>query len=316
MSQSFWYRILALALAAACVALVVVAIFTGDVSRWQDSAWTDIEDMSLSSLFWPNGQMGQGATVVKRYACVQCGSMIDWGSYGCPLCGWRRVGLLNRAALSGAPTGTLVAGMEVNAATVAMPSASAALLPSPREQNAAGKEFIEGHWLGIEVIPPAPELATEYRIPKGENGVLVDEITLEGAESGILAGDMIHSIDGRPTSDLRAFFLATQHVQEAERADVGISRRGSKMTFVVKARNTKIVGFAQMEAAQPIKPGAISPHRSRGRPCTDCHIIMQSGGQLPTDAGDILPSPPPIAMDAVAAHGGRGKCSSCHVIIR
>jgi hypothetical protein len=198
---------------------------------------------------------------------------------------------------------------------VPTPTASAALLPSPREQNAAGKEFIEGHWLGIEVIPLAPELAAEYRIPKGESGVLVDEITLEGAESGILAGDMIHSIDGRPTSDLRAFFLATQHVQEAERADVGISRRGSKMSFVVKARNTKIVGFAQMEAAQPIMPGAISPHRSRGRACTDCHIIMQSGGQLPTDAGDILPSPPPIAADAKAPHRDRGRCSSCHVIV-
>ncbi len=298
------------------MALVVVATFTGGVSRWPDSAWTDIEDMSLSSLFWGNGQMGEGTTVVKRYACVQCGSMIDWGSDGCLLCGWRRGGLLNRVALSGGPTGTLIAGTEVNAATVPMPSVSTAMLPSPREQNAAGKEFIEGHWLGIEVIPLAPELATEYRIPKGESGVLVDEITLEGAESGVLAGDMIHSIDGRPTSDLRAFFLATQHVQGAERADVGISRRGSNMTFVVKARNTKIVGFAQMEAAQPIKPGAISPHRSRGRPCTDCHIIMQSGGQLPTDAGDILPSPPPIVVGAVARHGDRGKCSSCHVILR
>ncbi len=191
-----------------------------------------------------------------------------------------------------------------------------ALLPSPREQNAAGKEFIEGHWLGLEVITLVPELATEYRLPKGENGVLVDEITLEAAESGILAGDMVQSIEGRPTPDLRAFLVATQHVNEKERAEMGVSRRGSKMTFVVEARNTRTLGFAQMEAAQPIKPGALSPHRSRGRPCTDCHIIMQSGGQLPTDAGDILPSPPPIAADAVALHGDRGKCSSCHVIIR
>jgi hypothetical protein len=189
-------------------------------------------------------------------------------------------------------------------------------LPSPREQNAAGKEFIEGHWLGLEVITLVPELATEYRLPKGENGVLVDEITLEAAESGILAGDMVQSIEGRPTPDLRAFLVATQHVNEKERAEMGVSRRGSKMTFVVEARNTRTLGFAQMEAAQPIKPGALSPHRSRGRPCTDCHIIMQSGGQLPTDAGDILPSPPPIAADAVALHGDRGKCSSCHVIIR
>ncbi|MHC4695783.1 MAG: magnetochrome domain-containing protein [Planctomycetota bacterium] len=318
MSHSFWYRVLASLLAVACVALVVAATLTGGISRWQDAGLPDIEDLTVSSLLWPNTQIGQGGTsntVVKRYPCAQCGAMVNWGSDGCALCGWRRRGLVSQVGLPTCPTGSLVAGTEVNAPMVPTPTASAALLPSPREQNAAGKEFIEGHWLGIEVIPLAPELAAEYRIPKGESGVLVDEITLEGAESGILAGDMIHSIDGRPTSDLRAFFLATQHVQEAERADVGISRRGSKMSFVVKARNTKIVGFAQMEAAQPIMPGAISPHRSRGRACTDCHIIMQSGGQLPTDAGDILPSPPPIAADAKAPHRDRGRCSSCHVIV-
>ncbi len=160
---------------------------------------------------------------------------------------------------------------------------------SPRQQNAAGKELFEGHWLGLEVIPLIPQLAAVYQVPKGESGVLVDEITLEGAESGVLAGDMIHSIDGRPTSDLRAFFLATQHVQEKERAELGVSRRGSKMAFVVEARNTKILGFAQMEAAQPIKPGAISPHRSRGRPGAkllsrrlDGRLLESQVGRRPT----------------------------------
>jgi hypothetical protein len=187
-------------------------------------------------------------------------------------------------------------------------------LPSPREQNAAGKKFIEGHWLGLEVIPLTAELASEYQIPKGETGVLVDEVTLESAESGILAGDMVQSISGFPTPDLKAFFQTTQRVQEKERAQVGISRRGSKMTFVMTARNTSILGFAQMEAAQPIQPGALRPHRYRGRACTDCHIFMQTGGQLPTDAGDILPNPPPITKNAKAPHRYRGRCATCHTI--
>ncbi len=208
--------------------------------------------------------------------------------------------LMNQAALPGAP---LAAAMR-----------PAGTLPSPSEQNAAGKELIEGHWLGLEVIPLMAELTAEYQIPRGEAGVLVDEITLEAAESGVLAGDMVQSVEGCPTSDLRAFFLATQHVQEKERARLGISRRGSRMTFVMEARNTKTLGFAQMEAAQPIQPGAISPHRSRGRPCTHCHIIMKTGGQLPTDAGDILPSAPPIARGAKAPHQYRGRCSACHVV--
>jgi serine protease Do len=198
------------------------------------------------------------------------------------------------------------------------PSQAAAVpagtLPSPREQNAAGKEFIEGHWLGLEVIPLTPELATEYQIPKGQTGVLVDEVTLESAESGILAGDMVQSIGRFPTPDLKAFFRATQRVQEKGRAQVGISRRGSKMTYVLTARNTAELGFAQMEAAQPIQPGALRPHRYMGT-CTNCHVFMQSGGQLPTDAGDILPNPPPITENAKARHRYRGPCATCHTIL-
>ena len=189
-----------------------------------------------------------------------------------------------------------------------------AALPSPLEQNAAGKQFVEGHWLGLEVISLTPELAKEYGVPRGETGVLVDEITLEAAEAGILAGDMVQSVGGHHTPDLKAFFVATQRVREQGKAPVGISRRGAEKTLVVEARNTAELGFAQMEAAQPIMPGSISPHRSRGRPCTDCHIIMRTGGQLPTDAGDILPNPPPIAKNARAPHGNRGRCSTCHVI--
>ncbi|MHC4172287.1 MAG: trypsin-like peptidase domain-containing protein [Planctomycetota bacterium] len=213
-----------------------------------------------------------------------------------------------RSLLPKAPQGKL-AFQTVAAATV--PTGT---LPSPLEQNAAGKKLIEGHWLGLEVIPLIAELTTEYQVPKGQAGVLVDEVTLESAESGILAGDMVQSINGFPTPDLEAFFRATQRVQEKERAHVGISRRGSKMTFVMTARNTNTLGFAQMEAAQPIQPGALPPHRYRGRACTYCHIFMQTGGQLPTDAGDILPNPPPITKNAKAPHRYRGQCANCHTI--
>jgi len=212
-----------------------------------------------------------------------------------------------RSLLSQSPQGSPVFQ------AVAMTAPSGAL-PSPREQNAAGKEFIEGHWLGLEVIPLDAELATEYQIPEGQSGVLVDEVTLESAESGILAGDMVQSIGGFPTPDLRAFFQATQRVQEKERAQVEISRRGANMTFFMTARNTSILGFAQMEAAQPIQPSALRPHRYIGA-CTNCHVFMQTGGQLPTDAGDILANTPPIPENAKPPHRDRGQCVNCHAII-
>ncbi len=323
MQQSSRYRIGAFLIAAAGVALVVIAVFGGSTSASKGAG----EDGPMSAgrpgagpaLDNAPGDLGARApTVMKGYACPQCGSQVVWGSNICPSCGWcpRRL-MLEVAMTAGTRAERTRAAPVIEGRGAPRAGAKTPLkaLPSPREQNAAGKEFIEGHWLGLEVIQLAPELAKEYGVPEGETGVLVDEITLEAAESGILAGDVVRSVGGSPTPDLKAFFLATQRVREESQARVGVSRRGSKMTFVVEARNAKEMGFAQMEAAQPIRPGSISPHRSRGRACTDCHIIMRSGGQLPTDAGDILPNPPPIARDAKPTHGNRGRCATCHTVV-
>ncbi|MBF0531965.1 MAG: magnetochrome domain-containing protein [Candidatus Omnitrophica bacterium] len=187
-------------------------------------------------------------------------------------------------------------------------------LPTPKQQGAAKKDLIEGHWLGMELIPLTPELATEYKVPPDTKGLLVDEICLESAESGILAGDMVVGVDGVATPDLVAFTEATRRVKNRDSAKITVSRRGRILDFKISSERT--LGFSQNEAAQPIAPGAISPHRSRNKPCTSCHIIMVTGGQLPTDAGDILPNPPPITKGAVAPHEYRGKCKNCHVILK
>ncbi|MBF0486047.1 MAG: hypothetical protein HQL16_06005 [Candidatus Omnitrophica bacterium] len=187
-------------------------------------------------------------------------------------------------------------------------------LPTPKEQGAAQKELIEGHWLGLELIPLTTELAKEYKVPADIKGLLVDEICLESAESGILAGDMVVAVDGFATPDLVAFTEATRRVKNRHKADILVSRRGQLMEFTVSSVRT--MGFSQNEAAQPITPGALSPHRSRNKPCTSCHIIMITGGQLPTDAGDILPNAPPITRGAVPPHENRGQCKNCHVILK
>lgn len=211
--------------------------------------------------------------------------------------------------------------LQAQAIALNNPTAATGLQPTdtlltPRQQNAAGKEFIEGHWLGLEVVTLTPTLAAENKIPAGQKGLLVDEVTLEAAESGILAGDLVQSIAGLPTPDLKTFFEATQRerIQEAKTAQVVVSRRGHKLTFTMTARNATMLGFAQMEAAQPIQPGALRPHRYMGK-CTNCHIFMQSGGQLAVDAGDTVPAPPPITVGAKAPHRDRGPCAACHTIL-
>ncbi len=332
MPQPPRYGIVALLLAAASVLVVLLALFTGGAGDMRESAWAD-ENLTPPSTSQSFSGMNRAQTVLNNYGCPRCGRSVRWGTGTCPACGWASPLQLNRAALPCVPQARMLAGAGPNAVGMAQVAAAmpaeanavrgkqatvatkpGATLLTPREQNAAGKKLVEGHWLGLEVISLTPELATLYQVPTGESGVLVDEITLESAESGILAGDLLQSIDGRRTTDLRTFLSATERVQEKERAELGVNRRGSKMTFVLEVHNTATLGFAQMEAAQPIQPGALSPHRSRGRPCTDCHLIMQSGGQLAIDAGDIVPNPPAITRGAQALHGNRGECSACHVV--
>ncbi len=188
------------------------------------------------------------------------------------------------------------------------------ILPSPKEQGAAHKELIEGHWLGMELIPLTPELAKEYQVPVDSKGLLVDEISLEAAESGILAGDVVLAVNGIATPDIAAFTEATRRVKNRYKATILVSRRGQLLECIFSS--TRTLGFSQNEAAQPITPNAISPHRNRNMPCTACHIIMITGGQLPTDAGDILPNPPPITKGAISPHEYRGKCNTCHIILK
>ena len=187
--------------------------------------------------------------------------------------------------------------------------------PSPSQQNAAGKVLVEGHWLGMELIPITPELAREYNLPERVAGLLVDEVTLEAAESGLLAGDVLQSINNYPVKTLKDFNQATRKVEAFKEATLGVLRNGQRQLIRLHSSWYKL-GVAQNEAAQPIRPGALSPHKVMDRACTACHIIMESGGQLPTDAGDILPTPPPITSFAKAPHTLRGSCNVCHVITK
>ena len=210
----------------------------------------------------------------------------------------------------------LRAGGEVAQAaqTVSPMDPNNAGLLSPADQNAASKVIVEGHWLGMELMDLTPALRGIYGLSPDVQGVIVDEITLESAESGVLAGDVITQVGDRPTRDLKEFLRATEAIAGAKTANVVVNRLNVEKRFTLVAKNTKTVGFSQVEGAQPIKPGAVSPHRTRNRVCTECHVIMRTGGQLPVDEGDITPTPPPISASATAPHPNRGVCNSCHVI--
>ena len=182
----------------------------------------------------------------------------------------------------------------------------------PRRQGAAAKPFIEGHWQGMELITLSPALATLYKIGPEVEGLLVDEVTLAAAESGLRAGDVITHLGDQGVGTLADLQTATFALRNHRHVELTVIRQGRLGSVVLRTPGP--LGFAMFEGAPPIAPGAISPHKDRGQPCTDCHIIMKSGGQLAKDGGDLLPTPPVITVGTLCPHDNKGPCESCHTV--
>ncbi len=101
-------------------------------------------------------------------------------------------------------------------------------------------------------------------------------------------------------------------------ATITVFRNGGYIDIGVESPD--VIGFAQMEAAPMILPGATSPHKYYG-PCGRCHVIAPknssvNSAQLNKDLGDTLAqSPPPIHINSPLTHRYRGVCQNCHEIV-
>ena len=186
----------------------------------------------------------------------------------------------------------------------------------PVAGGAMGKTWIEGHWAGLEAGPLTPAVAKANNIPPDVTGVLVDEVTLVAADSGLLAGDVITAINGAHVVDLQTFKSATKQAAQSNQANVTVYRRGAYKNIVLSGPDE--LGFAQIEGAPMILPTDRAPHGYYG-PCDKCHTIASGAtntNQLARDLGDILTkSAPNIRKGVPAPHGNRGACAKCHVLL-
>jgi hypothetical protein len=162
----------------------------------------------------------------------------------------------------------------------------------------------------MEAVPLTWEIAAKLNIPLDEKGVLVDEVTLASADSGLRGGDIIKSINGIKVTDLNEFYNVTRRLRNQNNAFFEVKRDNRLMTFELQVMDE--LGFAQLEAAPMILPGSIAPHRYRG-PCTDCHTIGNTG-HLSPDPEMVTLVPPPISKEAQCPHRYRGECHLCHAI--
>lgn len=176
--------------------------------------------------------------------------------------------------------------------------------------NNQSKKIVEAHWQGMEIVPLTWELAAKLGIPLNEKGVLIDEVTLAAADSGLMAKDIIKSVNGVKVTNLGEFYTTTKRLKNQRRASIEIKRGNNNMTVDLIVLDE--LGFAQLESAPMVLAGSIPPHRYRGA-CTDCHAIGATG-QLNPDPDAVTLTPPPISKQTKNPHRYRGKCKDCHVV--
>ena len=169
----------------------------------------------------------------------------------------------------------------------------------------------EGHWQGIEAMELTAELKAKLQLPAGLNGLMIDEVTVNGAASGLMGGDILVEVNGHRVNSIKELVKESRRVRNRHRVPLTVVRNGRPI--IVTLRANEELGFAQVETAPMILPGAMLPHPYRGA-CTLCHPIGTGAHVAPDPDGIILPAPV-IRAGAQMPHQDRGACVACHVIV-
>ncbi|WP_135075079.1 magnetosome magnetite formation protein MamP [Terasakiella sp. SH-1] len=185
-------------------------------------------------------------------------------------------------------------------------------------------ELFEAHWQGLDSRAWTDELRRKLKYPKGLTGILVGEVTLNAAEAGILAGDIINKVGDVKVSSLEEFQMATREVRTQTNVKLRLMRPGKKKqdgrfpmrTLTLVMMGQPDLGMAQVEGAPMILPGDPRPHPHRGV-CTNCHTVGD-GFELSPDP-DLVSVPPPVidhatVVKGIRPHRDRGPCEACHLI--
>ncbi|MBF0219206.1 MAG: PDZ domain-containing protein [Gammaproteobacteria bacterium] len=182
----------------------------------------------------------------------------------------------------------------------------------------------EAQWQGMDTMNLDSELRQKMKYPKGLRGVIVNEVTLNAAMSGMLGGDIIIAVEGNRVNDLQEFQDQSRQVERRNHAALTVLRKTDQMNdgryimnrMVFVLRSVLPLGFAQVESAPMIMPGEPRPHPERG-PCTHCHTIGDGRFTMPDP--DLITLPPPaISKTDVTGnkppHNDRGPCLACHTL--
>lgn len=190
-------------------------------------------------------------------------------------------------------------------------AASIAAFGPDRGYTAPDIKLSEAHWQGMEVMSLSAEFKRKLQFPPGLKGLLVDEVTLFAASSGLMGGDILTQINGRNVHTLKEVVMESKRVKNRRSVPLTVVRKGREVKLTLRGKGA--LGFAQVETAPMILAGALSPHPYRGA-CTTCHPIGKTGHVRPDPDAITLP-PLPIMAGIKSLHQERGPCGVCHVVV-
>ena len=198
------------------------------------------------------------------------------------------------------------------------PTAPTSSDPVPPNYIPRRLKVFEGHWQGLDARLLTVELARKLQFPQGLRGALLGEVTLNAANAGLYAGDVITKVEDVPISSIEDLQEASRMVMNRSEAHLTVLRKDGHTfrTLILTLRAERGLGFVQVEGAPMIQPGDPRPHPYRGQ-CTDCHTVG-TGFELAPDP-DLISLPPPVisrktADGGISPHEDRGPCEACHVI--
>jgi hypothetical protein len=259
---------------------------------------------------------------------ASCAAVVLWVIAGIVSDGFRSDGSDTNMAVAGG----LTFGEQPGAGTATLVPVAQTLGGNPETGGIANYvpreiQLSEAHWQGMDVMRLSGELRKKLKYPSGLKGLLIDEVTLNAADAGLLAGDVITVVGDTPVTTLEGFQRQTRSLRNQRHAAVTVLRKGKMKggdgrfimnTATLMLRADRDLGFAQVEGAPMILPGDGRPQSYRG-PCTQCHAVG-TGFELSPDPDLITLPPAPITMDVankgLSPHRNRGPCVACHVINR
>jgi serine protease Do len=144
------------------------------------------------------------------------------------------------------------------------------------------KGSVSRGWLGVQIQPVTAEIADVLSLKQAQ-GALVAEAVADGpaAKAGVISGDVIASVDGKPIKDAAALSKAISGTTPGTSIQLGVIREGKEQTIGVALGELPVANPAAIREQQ----GSDEPETIGGGDARDLGLELAAAGSI-TGAGE------------------------------